>query len=375
MANKMLSLHIGTWIGRITIGVTTLIVLYLTGITASRAHACPYLEAASQHALLVDGGFTLDDQAGELPMGYIWLELADVPSNAHFVVLEPVWGSGPNSLSDMWSSAHEIRGGHVAVLPKWRALHGDQPFTLGLRVRLLLDDGRLSAPSRPVFLTHAGQKTEGGLTGADYLFVLLGVTLFALWAVFRRERSATQRVRIAAMVGLVSLLFLAVTPSLAWLDVSDASAQLPDVGCHLGDERQCATYVPDSGPNPMSLSDVSLERHLEVQQWLIASSAMRLGLILCFVLLVPALIWLIVMPRLRAAQAVVAIGASSAGYTFLSTILYAVMVPSWMTIDMSRAFDVTLVASANIMIASAMVIHWSFRPKTPEVPQARARIR
>jgi hypothetical protein len=202
--------------------------------------------------------------------------------------------------------------------------------------------------------------------------------LLGLWIAFRRDSDPVHRIRVAAAVGLVSVLFLATSPALSWVSVEDPSGRLATADCHLGDETQCATYAPDEGPNPLSMSDVAAERRFEVARWMSASSALRIGLILCLVLLMPALIWLLVAPTLRPAQSAMAFGASAAGYTFLAALCYRLTVPSWMCVQSSHAFELTMLTAGNIVVAAGMVIFWSFRhleAGQAQLPQARARIR
>lgn len=314
-----------------------------------------------------------------LEQTHLWLQLSSVPTGARFVVFESVWGAGPTALSEMWSRAIPIRNRHVFVYPEWAGPHRDQPFTLGLRIRFVFEDGSLSAPSLPIFVTHEGSaRSQGGVSADLVIMALCCTALLALWIVFRRDPDPIHRIRVAAAIGLVSVLFLATSPALPWVSVEDPSGRLATVDCHLGDESQCATYAPDAGPNPLSMSDVSAERRLEVARWMSASSALRIGLIMCLVLLMPALIWLLVAPTLRPAQSAMAFGASAAGYTFLAALCYRLSVPSWMCAESSRAFELTVLTAGNIVLAAAMVIFWSFRHLSTDqaaLPEARARIR
>jgi hypothetical protein len=365
--------------------------LMVTAATSTHADACvsdydmstPALHAAQAEApQIVHSGFrappTLHEKgSGELT--HFWLQLASVPDGVEFVVLEPVWGTGPEALSSMWSRAIPIRNQHVFVYPSWAGPHRDQAFTLGYRVRFVLEDGSVSAPSLPTFVSHsASSKAHGDPRTHQVLMALCCMALFCLWIVYRRDPDPIQRIRVAAAVGLVSVLFLATSPALSWVSVEDPSGRLATVDCHLGDEAQCATYVPDAGPNPLSMGDVAGERRFEVARWMSASSALRVGLILCLVLLMPALIWLLVAPTLRAAQSAMVFGATAAGYTFLAAICYRLMVPSWMAVQTSNALELTILTTANIVAAAGLVIYWSFQHVSEgqaPLPAARARIR
>ena len=277
----------------------------------------------------------------------------------------------------MWGRAIPIRNRHVFVYPAWQGPHRDQPFTLGLRIRFVFEDGSLSTPSLPTFISNEGSVTSKDGASADrVIMALCCAALLGLWIVFRRNPDPIHRIRVAAAVGLVSVLFLATSPALPWMSVEDPSGRLATVDCHLGDESQCATYAPDSGPNPLAMSDVSAERRFELARWMSASSALRIGLILCLVLLMPALIWLLVAPTLRPAQNAMVFGASAAGYTFLAALYYRFSVPSWMYVESSRAFELTVLTAGNIVVAAAMVIFWSFRQlRTGQADLPKARIR
>jgi len=255
-----------------------------------------------------------------------------------------------------------MHNGHVQVQSNKYGSHRDQPFSLGLRARFLMSDGSVSPPSLPVFLSHSGHAAHAdGLSADTVMMLLCCAALFALWMAYRKQDDPIYRIRLAAATALVSLFFLSVVPALSWLKVQDPSGRLAAVDCQLGDEAQCATYVPDSGPNPMSVSDVAAERRFELASWMGASSALRLGLVWCLILLLPSLIWLMVIPSLRPAQSAVAFGASAAGYTFLAALFYRLTTPSWISAEATRAFDLTLLTSGSIFVAIALIIRWSLR--------------
>ncbi len=333
-----------------------------------------------QHPQIIRSGFMVgggDASASRDITASLWLEIRNSPASVRGVLLEPVWGSGPDSLSQMWGRVHPLFDGLVQVAPNQVGRYRDQPFTLGVRARFVLQDGSLSAPSLPVFIHHAGSAEHTDGVGADSVFMVLClVALFGLWVAFKRENNPVFRIRIAAGAALVSLFFLSVTPALSWQVVNDSSGYAPSVDCHLGDEAQCATYVPDSGPNPMSRSDVAAERRFELASWMGASSALRVGMVWCLILLLPALIWLMVVPTLRPAQTAVAFGASAAGYTFLAALFYRLCTPSWMDLDLTCAFDLTLLTSGTIFMAIGTIIRYSLliesRSRSP-LPPAIAR--
>lgn len=380
-------------------GVLLLLICGGVGIAESRASACGTMildsngqgqageNSASlssairmnqQGPVIVDSGYTTPAgvaSSRDAQPTFMWLQFLEPPATARGVVLESVWGMGPDSLAGMWGRTLPLRDGHVQMEPHGLAPHRDQAFTLGVRARFVLQDGSLSAPSLPVFISHAGQTKHHDGVGADsVLLFLCCAALFGLWVSYKREDDPVYRIRIAAGTALLSLFFLSVAPALSWMSVEDESGRLATVECHLGDEAQCATYVPDSGPNPMSTSDVATERRFELAGWMGASAALRVGLVWCLVLLLPALIWLMVVPTLRPAQTVVAFGASAAGYTFLSALFYRLCTPSWMNVEATRAFDLTLLTSGTIFFAIGLIIKWSLRLTTESESQLPAAV-
>ena len=68
----------------------------------------------------------------------------------------------------------------------------------------------------------------------------------------------------------------------------------------------------------------------------------------------------------------VALGASAAGYTLLAVLFYRLSMPSWMSVSTTRAFDLGVLATLNIVAAAVMIIYWSFRHSCPqpEIPSA-----
>jgi hypothetical protein len=304
---------------------------------------------------------------------HLWIQLDKRTLDGREVVLEPIWGSGPRKMNHVWGRTHLVRDGAVYVHPGCSAGHRDQPFTLGLRVRTVRSDGSLSPPSAPIFISYQGDALSNDGIAADHvlLFAVL-ISLACFFTLYRKHTDGETRIRLAAACALASLLFLTVTPALAWLKVEDPSGQLPSVDCSLGDEEQCATYVPDGGPNPVAAATASGPRRTELAQWMACSASVRSGLVLSLILLLPALIWLLVVPRLRAAQCSVFIGATAAGYTLLTTLLYLVTVPTWVTASAYRSAEVTLLCCGGIVVATGIVIRESFAlERGRELPRAR----
>jgi hypothetical protein len=379
--------------------------MLLTLVTSGRADACGVSISASRAGardagssgapslrgtapstnapIIVDASFSDGSRRGAHAHGsitHLRISLAQVGPDARAVLFESVWGSGPDALMGMWGRSFAIHhggvhDGDVFVFPSLRGPHRDQPFTLGFRARVIYADGTMSPPSLPVFVNHAGRaRSDGGIRADQVLMIFACLALFGMWGLYRGERDHELKIRLASATAMVALLFLSVTPALSWLRVDDQSDRVPSVECRLGDEVQCASYVPDSGPNPVSMAPHSTERRMEVVRWMSASSALRLGLIMCLVLLMPTLIWLLVVPGLRAAQASTILGASGAGYTFLASLLYRVTVPSWMSARVLWTADLAMVASASIMVAAGAVLYYGFQlPGPPRLPRATLR--
>ncbi|MCP4448200.1 MAG: hypothetical protein GY811_23110 [Myxococcales bacterium] len=329
---------------------------------------------------IIDSGFFAGGRArtsSDFEPMHLWMQFENTPPEAKFVILESVWGQGPDALSGMWERKIPMHDGFIAALPQYLGPHREQPFTLGVRAIFVMQDGSLSAPSLPVFISHAGAaKHRDGLSADSVLMALCSLGLLGLCIAYRREVNPVHRVRIATGTALLSLFFLSIAPALSWFTVEGPSGRAVPIDCHLGDEAQCATYAPDAGPNPTSTSDIAAERRFEVSSWMGASSALRVGLVWCLVLLLPGLIWLMVVPTLRSAQTVVAFGASAAGYTFLAAIFYRLCTPSWMSAQSSYAFDLTLLTSGAILLSIILIIRWTLQleiAERPELPPAVAR--
>jgi hypothetical protein len=304
---------------------------------------------------------------------HLWIKLRNHNAEQKEAVLEPIWGRGPADMKHVWGRTHSIRNGEIFVHPGCRAGHRDQPFTLGVRVRIVRPDGSLSPASAPVFIHYQGDARSSNNSGADRIFLFaLAASLLGFFVLYRRHQDIETRIRLAAATALCSLLFLTVTPALSWLKVEDPAGILPTVDCALGDEVQCATYVPDGGPNPIAAAASSQPRRAELSQWMACSSSVRSGLVLSLILLLPALIWLLVVPRLRAAQCSVFIGATAAGYTMLTSLLYLLTVPSWMTTSSYRTAEVTLLCCGAIVVAAGLIVRDALTLERPsEIPRAR----
>jgi hypothetical protein len=91
-----------------------------------------------------------------------------------------------------------------------------------------------------------------------------------------------------------------------------------------------------------------------------ASVAVQVGQLLALLSLLPALIWLVVAPRQRAAQVAVALAAGSAAFTALAVLSYRLSLPSWLVADVSGAADVALITAVNIVVATSLAVRHGF---------------
>lgn len=317
---------------------------------------------------IVDAGFVppRPNLAG-ISGGHIWLAL-DRESGTY--LLEPVGGRAPSGLADLWGrplpAAH-----HHLVVPlnsptRSAAPGGAEPLWFGFEIRAVDSAGRIGPPSAPVWVSAspvAGHRGPTPPRSDHILFLLLFTGLAMVWTWYRREETAEGKIRLAALGALASVVFLAVTAAMPWLSVGGGAAGGDgSILCLLGQEGVC---VARAGSNPLSgagavghtaLTSVAFE----VQRWQCASAALRMGQITALALLLPALIWLLVDPRHRAAQASTAVGASVAAFTFMVVLLYQHAMPSWLDARVLWTDDIALLASASIVVAAVLVVRQSF---------------
>ncbi len=362
-------------------GLVSLVFLAAPGDVAAESCLAPNsiggagMESSFQgngEASIVDAGFravTVAQQGRSLGRTHLWIQLGEVPNNARFVLIESVWGAGPDSLSAMWGHALPIRNDHVFAYPESAHRYRDQPFTLGFRVRYVYEDGSTSTPSLPVFINHtADVASHDGIRADQIVITLCSVLLLLLLLAYRQVDTRLGKIRIAALLSLGALLFLAASPALPWMSVSDENHRYVSIDCHLGNEVQCATYAPDAGPNPLLRASAVLgehgQRRAEIVAWVGASSTLRSSIILCLILLLPALIWILVAPGLRAAHGAVFLGGSAAGYCFLAALYYRLSVPSWMSVEHYSTMNLTIATTATILLSSGLIIFWSYFGRT-----------
>jgi hypothetical protein len=180
----------------------------------------------------------------------------------------------------------------------------------------------------------SGREYIDGLRPDRLLFVFLGMALFGVLWLYRREPDREHRLRLAGAAGLVSVLFLCTTPAMTWTQTG-ADADGP-ARCALGDEARCAADAPVAA--------------LEHAEW--SGAAIRAGHMTIILLLLPACIWLMVAPRSRGAQAMLIGGAAPALFTALATALYAATLGRW-SAGAGGAADLTLLACVTLLVVAA----------------------
>ena len=128
-----------------------------------------------------------------------------------------------------------------------------------------------------------------------------------------------------------------------------------------------------AGRGPSELDHLTAS--FEVQRWQSASAALRMGQVTALALLLPSLIWLLVDPRNRAAQAATAVGASVGGFTLLVALLYRHSIPSWLGAELYWTCDIALVTSSHIVFAAILVVRQSFAlvSEPDRIPRATLR--
>ena len=215
--------------------------------------------------------------------------------------------------------------------PERRALESEQAVLF--RIQPLTFDpitGISTIGAARSFVVSTGELH--GLRPDRLLFGFLGLALFGVLWLYRREPDLEHRLRLAGAAGLISVLFLCTTPAMPWTQ-GDGE---PAARCALGDEASCATGAAAAV--------------LEHAEW--SAAAIRAGHMTIILLLLPACIWLMVSPRSRSAQALMVGGAAPALFTALATVLYTTALDPW-RIDAGGAADLTLLACTTLLVVSA----------------------
>ena len=196
------------------------------------------------------------------------------------------------------------------------------------------------------------------------LFGALAAGIGVIWAHYRRAGSAETRLRLAALAALVSVVLLSVTAAMPWFAVDGTAYGEGRAACLLGREAVCTGAAAGAAL-------------FELEQWKAASAALRMGQVTALALLLPALIWLLVDPRHRAAQAASAVGASVAGFTVLTVFLYVEAVPTWLDAQLYWTADLALLACTTIIVAAVLIVRQAFALLAggDELPRAAASYR
>lgn len=358
--------------GQVAALLVALLALAPRGAGACAARARPVDHAASAPVIL-DAGFEPPayDGHGFLP-GRLWIRLEPPRGAVPHYVLEPVAGHAPRGLP--WGTILSAENNHLFIpLAQGGEPGGVRPFVFGFRVRAVMP-GRLGPASDPTWISFsaASADPERNPPRSDQvLFVLLFFGLGVIWYWYLREESAESKIRLAALAALVSVIFLSVTSAMPWLSL-DGDPAGARISCLLGQEGSC---LYRAGP-AAALSDVTAPAvAFEIQRWQCASAALRMGQVTALALLLPALVWLLVDPRHRAAQATTAVGASVGGFVFLVALLYRHSTPSWLDADLYWTADIALLAAGHIVVAAVLVVRQSFALCAPAdlLPRATAR--
>jgi hypothetical protein len=322
--------------------------------------------------VILDAGFEPPARDGRsFVPGRLWIRLEHPRSAETRYVLEPVAGHAPRGLP--WGTALAAQDDHLFIpLAAVPEPGGMQPFVFGFRLRAVVP-GHLGPASDPTWISFstADPATDHSAPRSDQvLFVLLVLGLGLVWYWYRREESAESKIRLATLVALISVIFLSVTSAMPWLGL-DADPAAGQVSCLLGQEGTCMVRAGAGAIDDVSMPAAAYE----IQRWQCASAALRMGQVTALALLLPALVWLLVDPRHRAAQAATAVGASVGGFVFLVALLYRHSTPSWLDADLYWTADIALVTSSHIVVAAILVVRQSFALLAPahRLPRATAR--
>jgi hypothetical protein len=340
---------------------------------ARRAAAARAAQSAAVDApVILDAGFEPPARDGSrFVPGRLWIRLEHPRSSETRYVLEPVAGHAPRGLP--WGTALAPQDDHLFIpLAAAPEPGGMQPFVFGFRLRAVVP-GHLGPASDPTWISFstADPGSDHSAPRSDQvLFVLLVLGLGLVWYWYRREESAESKIRLAALVALISVIFLSVTSAMPWLGL-DADPAAGQVSCVLGQEGTCLVRAGAGAVDDLSMPAVAYE----IQRWECASAALRMGQVTALALLLPALLWLLVDPRHRAAQAATAVGASVGGFVFLVALLYRHSTPSWLDADLYWTADIALVTASHIVVAAILVVRQSFALLAPAhaLPKATAR--
>jgi hypothetical protein len=224
-----------------------------------------------------------------------------------------------------------------------RAEAGPDP----LAVELMLNEGHGGDPLDPGsrWAESRGAPVRGDGTGQT-VFVLYAAVLALFAASYQGSREHESRVRLCAAAALSASVILLATSGMPWLRDVVAGAE-----CRLGGELACTAPPAALLERP----DAGLLL-FELERWRAGADAIRLGQLMTFALLLPGLIWLLVEPRARPAQATAAVGATLAAFTLLAAVFYRTTMPDWVVLEVYTTYDLTLLAASVVVLAVIGII-------------------
>lgn len=192
--------------------------------------------------------------------------------------------------------------------------------------------------------------------GSDrLLFGLLAFALFGTILAYRRETNPEDRLRIAAAASLVAVIFLCTTFTMSWSQ-TDTLGQFRD-GCSLGFETSCIAPAID-GTARVDLETVQ-----------VLASLVRASQVALLLLLVPALIWLLVVPVSRTAQLLTIVSVVPATVLAASTwAYYGALAPSM--VRRAGAADLSLIASSMVVVTAVLTYRFAIGRRNRPIPEA-----
>ena len=301
--------------------------------------------------------------------GSLWIELANPDAfdpGVRFAVTHE-WGESA-AFEEAWAVPRAASRGYLSVPANATLPTAPRASATVVRVLAIAADGTAGPSSMPVRISYpALRHEESGPRPDQVLGLVLGIGLLVLCHWYLRERNLIDKIRLAGCAGLVALLGLSVTPAMTWVATSgDPGGEVPAVECLLGQEAECAAFAPDASKLPA-------RRVADVERWRAASFSVQIGQLLSLLTLLPVFIWLVVAPTRRAAQAAVAVGGATAGYTTLALLFYRSAVPSWLGAELFWTFDLALLGAVVIVVAGVTIVRHSFAADdAAELPVARA---
>lgn len=321
----------------------------LLALGATAASACPRQERRAAAApFLIDGGVTPPHfEGGEWKAAELWLRVTDdAPSDLFHI--ERIGGDDPRALAPVWAQDVVMADDDGVIRVPLAADVAVPPFGVGIAVHALPRDARAVDQ---MWLTNVnGSAAPRGDTSETVVFFVLAAFLAVVAVAFQRTQDPESRVRLAAAAALASSIILLATSGMPWMQ-----SVVAGVECRLGQEAVCA------GP-PLAALDAphSGMALFDFERWRASADAIRLAQLMTFAMLLPALIWLLVEPRARAAQATAAVGATIASFGLLAVAFYRGTMPGWMVADLYATFDLAILAASAVVIAVVAIVRQIF---------------